>query len=159
VAEIKTDPAIAFLKSKWGDRSCPMCNKGPWSVQDRVFQLNEFQWDFLRKKIEELTTEHWFFHATGSMVLGAGLATLISIWTGAVVVSDSTPNALVIAWSVTAVCCICGLACLGFAHKERKVFRAKAGNVLTQMSLIELRFGPKHERQASEARLADEISA
>jgi len=42
MAEIKTDAVIAFLNSKWGNRSCPMCNKGPWSVQDRVFQLNEF---------------------------------------------------------------------------------------------------------------------
>jgi len=42
MADIKTDAVIAFLNSKWGNRSCPMCNKGPWSVQDRVFQLNEF---------------------------------------------------------------------------------------------------------------------
>jgi len=42
VSEIKTDAVIAFLNSRWGNRSCPMCNEGPWSVQDRVFQLNEF---------------------------------------------------------------------------------------------------------------------
>jgi len=42
MADIKTDAVIAFLNSKWDNRSCPMCNKGPWSVQDRVFQLNEF---------------------------------------------------------------------------------------------------------------------
>jgi hypothetical protein len=42
MADIKTDAVIAFLNSKWGNRSCPMCSKGPWSVQDRVFQLNEF---------------------------------------------------------------------------------------------------------------------
>ncbi len=42
MSQIKTDAVIAFLNSKWGDRSCPMCNSGPWNVQDRIFQLNEF---------------------------------------------------------------------------------------------------------------------
>ena len=107
---------------------------------DKAFPIPCNEWDVLRKQIEELTTEPWFFQTTGSILLGAGLATLISIWTGAVVVSDSTPNALVTAWAITAVCCMCGLACLGFAHKERGVFRAKAGNVVTQMSLVEQRF-------------------
>ena len=107
---------------------------------DKAFPIPCNEWDVLRKQIEELTTEPWFFQTTGSMLLGASLATLISIWTGAVVVSESTPNALVIAWAVTASCGICGLACLAFAHKERGVFRAKAGNVVTQMSLVEQRF-------------------
>ena len=34
---------IDFLSSKWGDKACPMCNKGPWNVQEKVFQLMEFK--------------------------------------------------------------------------------------------------------------------
>ena len=39
---MKSKEIISFLKEKWGERACPMCGKGPWSVQDRVFQLTEF---------------------------------------------------------------------------------------------------------------------
>ena len=42
MSEMKSAEVIAFLSEKWGTRACPMCNKGPWSVQDRVFQLSEF---------------------------------------------------------------------------------------------------------------------
>jgi predicted nucleic-acid-binding Zn-ribbon protein len=34
--------SLAFLREKWGDRSCPMCGANAWAVQDKVFQLNEF---------------------------------------------------------------------------------------------------------------------
>lgn len=37
-----SEKAIAFLQEKWGDRACPMCGKGPWTVQDKVFQLSEY---------------------------------------------------------------------------------------------------------------------
>jgi hypothetical protein len=33
---------INFLSEKWKGRDCPMCGQGPWSVQDKVFQLTEF---------------------------------------------------------------------------------------------------------------------
>ncbi len=40
------DPApqkiLAFLTEKWGDKDCQMCGKGPWQVQDKVFQLSQF---------------------------------------------------------------------------------------------------------------------
>ena len=42
MSEFKSEKVIAFLGEKWGNRACPMCGKGPWSVQDRIFQLSEF---------------------------------------------------------------------------------------------------------------------
>lgn len=42
MAHHDTKKVIAFLSEKWGSRDCPMCGKGPWEVQDRVFQLTEF---------------------------------------------------------------------------------------------------------------------
>lgn len=109
----------------------------PKSVQALTVPCNE--WDVLRSKIEKLTTEPWFFHTTGSVFVGAALATLISIWTGAVS-TQNAPNALVIAWAVTAVTGLIGLACLIFADKERKAHRDRASDIATQMRLIEQRF-------------------
>jgi predicted nucleic-acid-binding Zn-ribbon protein len=37
-----TNKFIAFISQKWSGRRCPMCGSGPWSVQDKVFQLTEF---------------------------------------------------------------------------------------------------------------------
>jgi predicted nucleic-acid-binding Zn-ribbon protein len=37
-----TQKVISFLSEKWGNKECPMCGKGPWQVQDKVFQLSEF---------------------------------------------------------------------------------------------------------------------
>ena len=37
-----TEKLIAFISERWNDKVCPMCNTGPWSVQDSVFQFTEF---------------------------------------------------------------------------------------------------------------------
>ena len=37
-----SEKAIAFLQRKWGVKPCPMCGQGPWTVQDKVFQLSEY---------------------------------------------------------------------------------------------------------------------
>ena len=97
------------------------------------------EWDVLKTQLEVLTTEPWLFHTVSSLLLGAALATIISIWTGAISTAI-VPNANVIAWAVVAVCTFTGLATLYFAHKEREVHRAKAQTVLTHMRLIEERF-------------------
>jgi len=96
------------------------------------------EWDVLKNKIDALTTEPWFFHTSGSTLIGAALATLSSIWTGAVV---PTPEKnIYIAWAITAVCGLVGIVCLLFAHAQRKVHKTKAADVSTQMNLIEQRF-------------------
>lgn len=109
----------------------------PKSVQALPVPCNE--WDVLRSKIEQLTTEPWFFHTAGSLFMGASLATVISILTGAVS-TQNVPNALVIAWAVTVVTGLVGLACLFFANKERKTHQERASDIATQMRLIEQRF-------------------
>ncbi len=42
MSAFNTEKFIAFIGQKWGGKSCPMCDKGPWTVQDKVFQLSEF---------------------------------------------------------------------------------------------------------------------
>jgi hypothetical protein len=106
---------------------------------DKAFPIPCNEWDVLKEQLKDLTTEPWFFHTTASLLLGAALATLIAIWTGAIS-STTVANANVVAWAVVAVCAITGFATLYFAHKERGVHRAKAQTVLTHMRLIEERF-------------------
>ena len=40
--KIDSEKIIEHLKSKWKGRSCPMCNKGPWNVQDSAYELRRF---------------------------------------------------------------------------------------------------------------------
>jgi hypothetical protein len=98
------------------------------------------EWDNLRKQIGHLTTEPWLLQNSGSLLVGAAVATTISILTGAVMPSATTPNAIVIGWAVTAVCGLTGSVTLYFAHKERGVHQIKAAMIVTQMELIEQRF-------------------
>lgn len=105
---------------------------------DKALPIPCNEWDVLKEKIDALTTEPWFFHTSGSTLIGAALATLISIWTGAVA---STPEKnIIIAWAVTAVCALVGIACLLFAREERKAHKTRAADVSIQMELIEQRF-------------------
>ena len=107
---------------------------------DQAYPVPCNEWDVLRQQIEQLTTDPWLFQNAGSLLLGAALAMLTSIWVGAVASTPSNPNAIVVAWAITAVCAFTGCAALFFAHKERGVHRAKATMVVTQMKLIEKRF-------------------
>jgi hypothetical protein len=105
---------------------------------DKALPIPCNEWDVLKNKIESLTTEPWLFHTSGSILIGAALATLISIWTGSV---TATPEKnLIIAWAVTVVCSLVGAACLFFANFERRTHKSKAADVCTQMELIEQRF-------------------
>ena len=42
MSDIDSKKIIDFLSEKWKGRDCPMCGKGPWNVQSKVFQLTEF---------------------------------------------------------------------------------------------------------------------
>ena len=97
------------------------------------------EWDVLKQRIQSLTAEPWIFHTAGSILVGAALATVISVWTGAVS-TESKSNSVVVAWAVASTCGVTGLACMYFAVKERDVHRSKANDVVTQMDLIEQRF-------------------
>ena len=120
---LKMSQGYEVLKPKSGKAFPILCN----------------EWDVLKEQLKALTTEPWFFHSTASLLLGAALATLIAIWTGAIS-STTVANASVVAWAVVAVCAITGFAMLYFAYKERGIHRAKAHTVLTHMRLIEERF-------------------
>lgn len=59
MAAYDTNKVLSFIKERWGGRGCPVCGKGPWSVQDKVFQLTEFH--------------------SGSMVIGGPVVPVIPV--------------------------------------------------------------------------------
>ncbi len=42
MSKFDNNKAIEHLKNKWGSRPCPMCQKGPWNVQDSTYQLIQY---------------------------------------------------------------------------------------------------------------------
>ena len=97
------------------------------------------EWDVLKDRVRTLSTEPWFFHTVGSVLVGACLSTFVSILLG----TFAAPNqetSRVVAWAVGAVTLISGALCLFFADKERAVQRVRASDIVTQMELIEKRF-------------------
>jgi len=102
------------------------------------------EWTMLKGKIENLTSEPWFFHSLGFLLLGATVSTFVAIILGTFQ-SPTQQRALDIAWAVVVVTIICGLVCLFFANKERGVNRERASDVVAQMDLIEKRY----ERRSS----------
>jgi hypothetical protein len=93
----------------------------------------------LKTKISKLSSEPWFFHTVGSLLLGAALTTYVSILLGTFSL-PAQQRTLDIAWSVVAATTISGLFCLLFAHKERGAQRERASEVVAQMDLIEKRY-------------------
>lgn len=88
---------------------------------DQAIPISCNEWDVLKTQISVLTTEPWLFHNLGSVLIGAALATFISVSTGSI--SKTVPDAIVVAWAVFCICLISGVACLYFAHKERAMHR------------------------------------
>lgn len=97
------------------------------------------EWKLIKERISKFSTEPWFFHTLGSVLIGAALSTFITILIG----TFSDPNqssAKIIAWGVVATTAISGFLCLFFAQQERASKREQASDVVSQMALIEQRY-------------------
>ena len=94
------------------------------------------EWEFLKKKIAEISFTNELFNDGGWALLGISLSTFGSILLGAY----SSTSALTIAWAIVAVTLISGVLCLYFAAQVKKVKKTQASEILTQMELIEKRY-------------------
>ncbi len=108
-------------------------------VSGEAYPIPCDEWDFLKRKLGVASSSPWLFDVVGSVLLGSCLTTLITIIVGALP-TDPQSRAPIIAWAVVAVTLICGLTCLFFAQQQRQVRSVQAGDVLTQMELIERRY-------------------
>jgi hypothetical protein len=97
------------------------------------------EWKYLKGQIESIKTSFGLYHTVGSLLLGAALSTLITIFAG----SFDTTNGgseKVVAWAVVITTAAIGSVCLYFASESRAVSEKKATEVITQMNLIEQRY-------------------
>lgn len=42
MSSVDSNKVIQHLRLKWHGRGCPMCNSGPWNVQETMYELREF---------------------------------------------------------------------------------------------------------------------
>jgi Na+/melibiose symporter-like transporter len=106
---------------------------------DQAYPIPCEEWASLKTKLLQISSEPWFFHTIGALLLGAAVTTLIAILLGSYS-AKGQERALVIAYAVFAVTGIAGSLCLLFAHKERQVQRDRASDIVAQMELIEKRY-------------------
>lgn len=94
------------------------------------------EWNFLKKKIDDVSLSNDWFNDAGWALIGITLSTVGSIVLGAYQASLS----LTIAWAIVAVTLISGVLCLFFALQVKKVKKTQASEIVTQMELIEKRY-------------------
>ncbi len=94
------------------------------------------EWNFIKKKIEEVSFSNELFNDGGWALLGITLSTIGSILLGAY----SSIVTQVIAWAIVVVTLLSGILCLYFAAQVKKVKKTQAAEIVTQMELIEKRY-------------------
>ncbi|MBI2175022.1 MAG: DUF3395 domain-containing protein [Candidatus Omnitrophica bacterium] len=105
----------------------------------RAYPVPCDEWDFLKRKLGQVSTSPWLYHTIGSLLGGAAISTLVTILFGTFPPASSSP-AIIVAWAVVAVCGICAVVCFFFADQQRKVQVVQVSDVVTQMELIERRY-------------------
>lgn len=97
------------------------------------------EWAFLKSKLQKVSAPPWVLPATSFTLLGAAIATFITILTGGVA-PGTNGLGVVIAWAAVATTAMTGIACLILAIKQSRMERTQVSEVIRQMELIENRF-------------------
>lgn len=106
-----------------------------------AFAIANNEWSLLKQSVESIEDSNSFFHTIGSALIGGGISTIISVFFTSF--PEGSDIAKVIMWSVAVVCCFCGCFSLILAHKEKSILAKSTKQVLSQMEVIETRFGGK----------------
>ena len=93
------------------------------------------EWEFMKSKLRTIASGPWFYQTVGSALIGAAISTGLTA-----LFATLTDKQAIIAWASVAVTAICGILSLVFAHQQKKVYHAQAGDVLVQMEIIEKRY-------------------
>jgi hypothetical protein len=99
------------------------------------------EWYFLKDGIESASSQQWILPSIGTILIGAALAELGTILSGAI--PDSPPKLLAWAWAFTGTAAISGIACVITAILRQSDARDTGNSVLKHMKLIEGRFTPR----------------
>jgi len=108
----------------------------------RAYPILVEEWESLKRRIAAIDVDVNMYHTIGSLLLGvSGSALLAAISLGNLTASDGklqwTPA---LCWLMFVATLICGALALFFGRDQRAAQKAKAGNVLEQMELIEKRY-------------------
>jgi hypothetical protein len=102
------------------------------------------EWRLLKDQLSEVSGTPFVLHTLGSLLLGAALATAISIFTDTIPAGEKG-RTLVVAWAIVTVTGFCGGVCLWFARLQNKVQRRQVTDVIAKMELIENRHSTLNE--------------
>jgi hypothetical protein len=95
-------------------------------------------WNFLKEGISKASSQQWVLPSIGTVLIGAALAELGTIFSGAI--PETPPRLLAWAWAFTVTAAISGLACVATAILRQLDARGAGNAVLSHMDLIEGRF-------------------
>lgn len=96
------------------------------------------EWDFMKKNIGRLADQPWLLQTIGSVFVGAGIAELGTIFSGAI--PENSPQWIARAWSFGVGALICGAVTLFAARQNLSATGTTAQNVVEYMTLIEGRY-------------------
>lgn len=109
------------------------------------------EWKLLKKKIQEIKTSFDSYHTLGSIILGAGISTvlsnLVTAYTQIDLVSpqvDGEKSVVSIPWVIAIATIVIGALMLHFAKQTKGVSEKQSSEVIEFMALIESRF-PQEE--------------
>lgn len=99
-------------------------------------------WDHLKEQISQIKDGANIYNTIASLLIGAGLSTLVTILSGGFSPDQSQGSStrLVIAWACVVVLIFCGIISFYFSSEKKKVNQIKASDIVEQMQIIEERY-------------------
>lgn len=102
----------------------------------KAYPIGVKEWDFIKKKINEINIEINNFHSIGFLLLGASFSCLITI-----IATDFNEDAYeYLTWTIFGISLIGGILSIYFSNDKLKQESAKPKEIVNQMELIESRF-------------------
>ncbi len=102
----------------------------------KAYPIGVKEWDFIKKKINEINIEINNFHSIGFLLLGACLSCLISI----IATDFKKDSNEYLTWTIFGISLIGGILSIYFSNDKLKQESAKPKEIVNQMELIESRF-------------------
>jgi hypothetical protein len=93
------------------------------------------EWDFLREKINDISSTNDFYNDGGWALLGASLSFL-----GSILLNTYSSTDRIIAWSIVLFTFVTGCLCLFFAFQMKRIKKTQASEIVRQMEIIERRY-------------------
>ena len=102
----------------------------------KAYPIGVKEWDFIKKKINEINIEINNFHSICFLLLGASLSCFITV-----IAADFKEDSYkYLTWAIFGISLIGGILSIYFSNDKLKQESAKPKEIVSQMELIESRF-------------------